>query len=265
MDKFTANESKSEGYFKKLNSYMKKNVKGCVYDSGKKLFSTHPSVGECYALKRNGKPFRVLIFGMEVSQPEKRKKECNMHDRTKKITSLGKKFNPHMRGTLYTLQLLFGLNLSYEELEMPINKNKKRILGAFALSNSILYNTKEEKFRKDGVKHFKRTIEILEPQIIILQGGKPERSFNDAFFNGSKRGDENRYNENMDKAHIDTIKINDKPVLSLSLYHPSNRLYKRPPNKPYNYRYGQKNPHNAKNYVKPAIRKLLEKYNELHK
>ena len=234
MPKFTANKSTSQDFFDELNSYMQDNVLGSngeivdenfrkhKEESKKELDIQLPHVGSCYDMKRNGKPFRISIFGIEPG-------DCGNWDmKIKRKTTedfnekLYKEFNPHMKGTLHTLQLLFGLPVDDDSREIEIDGGRKcKIFDACCLSNALLYRERRKdskqsewpiakKIWTNCERHIKKTIEIIQPQIIILQGDPTAALFNSVFEDQiEKRGEVYNY------------KINNKPMLVLWLYHHS--------------------------------------------
>ena len=244
MPKFTANKSTSQDFFDDLNSYMQDNVLGSngeiVDENFKKLDIQLPHVGDFYDLKRDGNPFRVLIFGQDPKNPGIWDMRCK-----KKITQ---RYNnnkhsvakSHMAGTLYTLQLLFGILLDKNNRELTTEKGKIGIYSAFALSNACLCKW-EKDVRKNSLPHFKETIERLKPQIVILQGEEAAKSFNEAFCSDQE-----------DKIRKDKVQIFkdiiDEPMLVLWLFHHSHIAQSYwPSNK-------------VKDYYSCNIAKLLEEY-----
>ena len=270
MPKWTCNENEAKNLFDELNRYMQKEVfdgkfKDTIPDGLKGvpeevLDIQLPHVGINYAMKRNGKPFRVAIFGIEPGArglgdsgnwDMKVKREITEDFNEKLYTG----FNPHMKGTLHTLQLLFGLPVDGDSREIEIDGGRKcKIFDAFCLSNARLYReTSESSDESTGSiadeiwtnceRHIKKTIEIIQPQIIILQGDPTAALFNSVFEDQiEKRGEVYNY------------KINNKPILVLWLYHPhqqkGSRIYVSSPEK-------------AKEYLSPKISELLQKYEEI--
>ena len=274
MPKWTCSENESKNLFDELNRYMQEEVfDGKFQDTipdGLKgvpdevLDIQLPHVGINYAMKRNGNPFRVAIFGIEPGArgpgdsgnwDMKIKREVTEDFNEKPYTG----FNPHMKGTLHTLQLLFGLPVDGDSREIEIDEGRKcKIFDAFCLSNARLYRETSEssdelkgpiadEIWKNCKRHFKKTIEIVQPQIIILQGDPTAASFNEAFCSDQE-----------DKIQRDKVQIFkdiiDEPMLVLWLYHPhqrkGSRIYVSSPEK-------------AKEYLSPKISELLQKYEEI--
>ena len=303
MPKWTCNENESKNLFGELNSYMQKKVFGEKFQDtipdGLKgvpeevLDIQLPHVGINYAMKRNGNPFRIAIFGIEPGArglgdsgnwDMKIKREITEEFNEKPYT----RFNPHMKGTLHTLQLLFGLPVDGDSREIEIDGGRKcKIFDAFCLSNARLYRETSEKSSesagpiadeiwKNCKRHFKKTIEILQPQIVILQGGKAERMVDHVYdlkkeYKKEKRyhiikedGKEARIAERGEipkikiEAGIDELNLSHGKTLFLSIYHPTAWE-----GKGYSNASANKDGGRVQTYLKPTISKLLEKYKEI--
>ena len=303
MPKWTCNENEAKNLFDELNRYMQKEVfdgkfkdtkpDGLKGDPDEVLDIQLPHVGKCYAMKRNGNPFRIIIFGSEPAVPGnwdmRCKQKITQSFNNKENRTFDHKSN-HMRGTLFTLQLLFGMDPDENNREMRIEKSNKNEIGiynAFALSNILLYretrkNSDEstgdiaDKIWGNCVIHFKRTIEILQPQIVILQGGKAECMIDRVYdlkkeYKKEKRyhiikedGKEARVAERGEipkikiEAGIDELNLSHGKTLFLSIYHPTARE-----GKGYSNASANKDDGRVQTYLKPTISKLLEKYKEI--
>jgi uracil-DNA glycosylase len=151
-------------------------------------------IGKNYDLTFNNKDLRIMIVGQELGG----KNECFTLEAHYEWLSEGQdkpeysKHNPHMRGTASVLQLLFGkdLKVDYESEFIKINNgNQCHIFDAVAIVNYLLcsaikvesnkresnkresnrgYSTREMK--DNCLEHFLKTVEILEPNVIIVQG-----------------------------------------------------------------------------------------------
>ena len=283
--KFTASKEGSAAYFEALNKYMEGNVlhpdKGFICEHEKACREScmadrkfHPGqlhhVGEYYALERNGKPFRIVISGAEYGDES----ECvSIEDRTDEITCLQKckpsDWNPHMRGTLILLQLLFGKepenpSAGKEAMSVDVNGRSVNILKTFAMPNFLLCSARKlgderpiqesasvDVMQQNCAEHYKETLEALKPQIVILQG---DRSYGDrscGFW-------WNCYEKSMKPkaAEIQHVKVNgcETETLILPLYHPS-----------YPQRaWGGKRYAATNDYVRPAVESLLKEYEKIH-
>ena len=261
-------------YFQNLNQYMEEyvldenkehkcNHESECEDSCKNLkrkfrFGQLHHVGERYDdVKRNGKPFRIMISGGEYGKDYrcsmKLQKEsrlcsggeygkdysCSMKQRQCAISKLEKPDNQHMGLTLFLLQILFGQPLNPDNVSININGDKPSIFTTFALANFLLCTGKTDKvnptakMKKNCGHHFKKTIEILKPQIIILQGVRSREFF------------KKEYDISLDyvNARVETLKILDNNILILPIYQRGKR----------------------DSYIKPAVITLLKKYDKLYK
>ena len=170
MPKWTCNENESKNLFDELNRYMQKEVfdgkfqdtipDGLKGDPNEVLDIQLPHVGRCYDMKRNGKSFRIAIFGKEPIDPETwdmEKKRKITEDFNEKIFD---DFNPHMKGTLYTLQLLFDLPVDPDSREIEIDGGRKcKIFNALCLSNALLYWKKGGETQRRNVEKLQTTFQ----------------------------------------------------------------------------------------------------------
>ena len=144
-------------------------------------------IGKHYDLEVDGNPTRIVLVGQEYGKTQK----CvSLSKRSERISlSAEKGFrgrNPHMRGTSSTLRLLLGHEPGDdEEGERLLDGH---IFDGFALVNYLLCTAlkkprnKEQDARGAGQgnssrimrqncsHHFRTTLEILEPTVIIAQG-----------------------------------------------------------------------------------------------
>ena len=295
MPKWTCDEDESDKLFDALNRYMQSNVlekdreildekfRQHGKNSNKELDIQLPYVGDFYDLKRDGNPFRILIFGSEPAVPGNWDMRCK-----KKITQKfnNKKCRPfdergdHMSGTLFTLQRLFGVCPDKNDRQITINGEARGIFSAFALSNACLYRLEKKGSNqtdwgiaktmiKNSQSHSEETIEKLKPQIVILQGQRAEYMADQAY---KKWGKEERYTiiksgeeiivERVAKtppkgiitAHIDKINLGlgCRETLFLSISHPTARGY-----------LGYASRDKARKYLCRKISILLEMYEEI--
>lgn len=143
-------------------------------------------VGKHYDLEVHGRPTRIVIVGQECGHGPK----CIERSTRSKIIVAGsgkggfRKRNPHMKGTTSLLRLLLGREPGYdEEGERLLDGH---IFDGFALVNYLLCTALErprsesafgggkghssETMRRNCASHFLRTLEILEPTVIVAQG-----------------------------------------------------------------------------------------------
>lgn len=165
--------------------------------------------------------------------------------------------NPHMRGTTSVLRLLFNKELGRDTDSefLTVNNEKYHILDAFALVNFLLcsaINSNEGKKGKSTKemklncsKHFRASLEILEPTVIVLQS----KSFNE-FFLGVF--------DNVELLHDNLYigKINNRKMFLTCFTHPST-----PTNKG-NWGRDEKTPYLLK-VVTPTIKYLLTDYSKI--
>jgi hypothetical protein len=91
--------------------------------------------------------------------------------------------NPHMRGTTSALRILFGNGLGPDwESEFVDTAEGRRfqVFDAFALVNVLLCSAgppmssqgrSSSVMRRNCLEHFRATLRILQPTVVILQGG----------------------------------------------------------------------------------------------
>jgi len=156
-----------------------------------------PHIGEHYDLERNGYPFRIVVVGQEYGTgPEhvdlvaRRTMIVNGSGRESRFPA-GQGFparNPHMKGCTSVLRLLFGKDLgSDREGEfLALDGVPVHLFDCFALVNFLLCSAiplevgggspgakpgrSTATMHQNCARHFKATLEILEPTIIVLQG-----------------------------------------------------------------------------------------------
>ena len=143
-------------------------------------------VGRHYDLEVNGHPMRVVVVGQEYGHAPK----C-VDRRSRSDMIAGGSFrsrNPHMRGTTSMLRLLLGREPGYDsEGEQLFHGHADpHIFEGFALVNYLLCTALSEPreheakgggkgfssqiMRDNCARHFRRTLEILEPTVIVAQG-----------------------------------------------------------------------------------------------
>jgi hypothetical protein len=212
-------------------------------------------VGKSYDLTINNKPLRIMVAGQEYGH---KPQHVTLKDRYERIMATQDEWyfnnrNPHMKGTTSVLRLLFGKNLGvdYESEFLNLKEGEQcHIFDAFALVNYLLCSALSEDqgmagkstpiMKKNCSEHFRKTIEILEPNVIIVQGKGIWKWVKNSFDNiESISRAENLYR----------VDFNNSKAVIASFTHPSARNIK--------YNWGLN--HNT-NYliktVKPTIAKI---------
>jgi len=211
-------------FFCKMYNQCKSSHNGVFYEG-----QLH-HIGKFYDLVYQKKPFKIIIVGQEYGvkpamvKLEKRYEDI-MYAAYKKRFNAENNFesrNPHMRGTTSVLKVLLGLPLSniYEDEFVTINNTRQHIFDSFSLVNYLLCSAIPFEGNKKGKStremkrnckiHFRNVIEILEPDIIIVQG-KTFFPWINKSFDSSESITENLYES----------KIGTKESLVASFSHPS--------------------------------------------
>ncbi len=161
-------------------------------------------VGKHYDLSLGGRPLRVVVVGQEdglYSPVGDRKREgVSLEERYHRIHDLsGLQYryyadgthparSPHMRGTTSALRILFGKGEGFDwegEFIEAADGERFHVFDAFALVNLLLCSAgppsssrgrSTSTMRLKCLRHFTKTLEILEPTILILQGMRVQRS-----------------------------------------------------------------------------------------
>ena len=143
-------------------------------------------VGKHYDLEVQGRALRIVLVGQEYGREFER---VDLADRSRLIgesarAGFSKDRNPHMKGVASTLRLLLGRELgSDDEGEHLLGGH---IFDGFALVNYLLCTALKESRGKNSrfsgkgysspvmqrncAPHFLRTMEILEPTVIVIHG-----------------------------------------------------------------------------------------------
>lgn len=149
-------------------------------------------VGKHYDLRNASQDLRVVVVGQEVAG--KGKPRTTMAERYARIhdgSGLTSRFdgdrehkrrNPHMRGTTLALRSIFGLPGTDHDSEfLSLDGESVHIFDCFALVNRLLCaahleSTSTGKSTKAMMnnceRHFRATLEILQPTIVVIQGIK---------------------------------------------------------------------------------------------
>jgi hypothetical protein len=185
-------------------------------------------VGPHYDLEVGGRPMRIVIVGQEYGHGP------SLVDLDRRHEMIGKSANDrwgarklHMKGTTTLLRLVHG-RVPREDREgewLSLDSGPRlHLFGGFALVNYFLCtavppNTTNGKatpqMLKNCAKHFRKTIAILEPTLLIVQGHGVRRSLARAYPSCPWNGRDNY--ENLDLAGI--------RATVLTFYHPSARGY----------------------------------------
>lgn len=152
-------------------------------------------VGRHYDLTVGGRPFRIVVVGQEYGNGPPR---VTLDDRYQDVavrTGLQKRFrtdgihaarNPHMRGTTSLLRLLLGRETGdrHEDEFWDVDGHRIHLFDMFALVNFLLCSAISDGESDSGSKpgrstpimqrncgrHFIQAIEILEPNLVVVQG-----------------------------------------------------------------------------------------------
>ena len=157
-------------------------------------------VGKHYDLSMNGTPLRIAVSGQEYGGAPR---FVSREERSESVvvrTGLQRRFrtegnfphrNSHMRGTTSLLRLLFGrpAGVDYPSEFIEVNGEKAHVFETFALLDYLLCSAVSAPedltggryqssgtgksttlMRRNCASHFRRTIEILEPSVLVLQG-----------------------------------------------------------------------------------------------
>ncbi|HEY5196501.1 MAG TPA: hypothetical protein VIJ51_05690 [Solirubrobacteraceae bacterium] len=148
-------------------------------------------VGRHYDMTVDGEPRRVVVVGQEYGLDKPRVSLDERYEAIHDGSGLGRRYysdgehrgrNPHMRGTTSALRLAFGrepgADHEGEFLDTPAD-GPFHIFDAFALVNVLLCSAgpvgssvgrSTRTMRQNCAEHFARTLQILEPTLLILQG-----------------------------------------------------------------------------------------------
>lgn len=140
-------------------------------------------VGKHYDLLVDGRELRVVVVGQEYGQPLTR---IDLQGRTAMIDGAADRGfrgrNKHMRGTTSILRLLLGRPLGTGHKGERLFAGDQRtahVFDGFALVNALLCSAVEGRktkgessplMRTNCARHFRLTMEILEPTVIVVEG-----------------------------------------------------------------------------------------------
>jgi hypothetical protein len=141
-------------------------------------------VGKYYDTFMLGYPYRIVVVAQEYGHPPAYVSLESRREMVLNETGLQKTFNqrnPHMRGTTSALRLLHGIPLAADRAGefLQTSTYQCHIFDAFALINYLLCSAviKGGKRRSKATKvmlsncqrHFRKAIEILEPNAMVVQ------------------------------------------------------------------------------------------------
>ena len=230
-------------------------------------------VGHHYDLSVNDQPLRIVVVGQEYGHNPIHVSMQARHRMIVENTGLTRRFcregpyrerNPHMRGTTSLLRLAFGLGLGTDHASefLPLEDGRVHIFEAFALVNFLLCSAvppgstapsptydaanfkgagrggSTSEMRRNCASHFVKTLEILEPTLVVTQG-KGVQSWLRRSFDIRAMG----------APPIEALQVNDEWVPMLGLTHPSARF-------PDNWGSNERTPY-LLNVVSPAVAAAL--------
>ena len=198
---FIVNQSEVARRRLELEQYLTANVLDgtCVCEHYASCRRSHPAtfyegqlhhVGRYYGLENQGVPFRIVVVGQEYGHPPAR---VTMDDRYAMVMDSGLRHrfkggegyparNPHMKGTTSALRLLLGISLGsdYPSEVLSVNEQQCQIFDTFALVNyllcSAISNTGSRRGKATDLmkwncrEHFRESLRILDPTVIVVQG-----------------------------------------------------------------------------------------------
>lgn len=148
-------------------------------------------VGRHFDLHKDGRALRIVVVGQEYGGT---RTSISLRDRYEELhdtSGLARRYyadsehparNPHMRGTTSALRLILGKGLGAdweEEFVQTAEGERFHVFDAFALVNVLLcaahplrgaQGRSTKTMRRNCLRHFAATMEILEPTLMVLQG-----------------------------------------------------------------------------------------------
>ncbi len=175
-------------------------------------------VGDGYAVEIDGIPMRILVAAMQVGSSEVIDMKRRRGQIRARIPESPRERNPHMRGVVQVLQVLFGLEPGgvVEKIH-----NSSHVLEAYAMANSVLCSNLPTGGRSrrgsptramltNCREHLRQTIALLEPTIIVTQGNAPAKALGQAV---------DRYERVRDR--VAQVKAGDARAVCCELWHPA--------------------------------------------
>lgn len=148
-------------------------------------------LGNHYDLTRDGKPLRILVVGQEDGGLIGHVSLEARYDRIHRVAGLERRYykqpdhtarNFHMRGVTSALRLIFdkGLGTDWDdEFVQATSGDQFHIFDAFALVNVLLCaahrpgsatGQSTDVMKRNCLRHFAATLDVLAPTLVILQG-----------------------------------------------------------------------------------------------
>jgi hypothetical protein len=162
-----------------------RNYQSCLNShSGTFYYGQLHHIGNHYDLSVNGHPYRIMVVGQEYGHLPSFVDILQRHQMIAEQTGIEKTYsqrNPHMRGTTSALRLLFDLPPTSDHSSefILIDGNEVHLFELFSLVNYLLCSALDENgtthgkssttMKKNCQAHFIKVLEILDPNIIILQ------------------------------------------------------------------------------------------------
>jgi hypothetical protein len=139
-------------------------------------------VGSHYAITKNGRPWRIVVCGIENGKPHN---HLSMQERSRGIVASGRKRfaerNHHMKGVTSTLRLWFGLDIGADhrgEFVTLDDGSKVHIFEACTLINFLMCTSAEPHrssrpstiMKTNCSEHFPEIIRRLNPTLLVCHG-----------------------------------------------------------------------------------------------
>jgi hypothetical protein len=190
-------------------------------------------VGQHYDLVENGKPWRVLVLGMETGRERELVTLAERRLEQQPVISgdpRGRK--PHMKGTASALRLAFGRtpgpDRRGELLELANSPESVHVMDAYALVNmrlcsAVATGTTSSRgtpvMTTNCLPHLAATVRILEPTLCILQSGPARTGIDSLVTQVRPQG------SNLEHVHLAGV-----PVYLASFVHPHQQGRNSPQN-----------------------------------
>jgi hypothetical protein len=147
-----------------------------------------PHLGSHYDTSDAGRAFRVLIVPMDMGNEQARISLIERQAQVRKL--VGGEWsdrNPHMKGVVLALRLVFGLPLGTDPKGewLETNTGRVHLLDAYAMANLTLCSAivpraakpasgttscTTDTMRRNCFRHLENTVSILQPTVVIGQG-----------------------------------------------------------------------------------------------
>ncbi|HEX9236314.1 MAG TPA: hypothetical protein VF972_08545 [Actinomycetota bacterium] len=148
-------------------------------------------VGRHYDLALDGRPLRIVVVGQEDGGARTLISLDQRYEEIHDTSGMARRYyaepshparNPHMRGTTSVLRVILGQGLGAnweEEFVQTLGGERFHVFDAFALVNALLCGAhpvgsaqgrSTKVMRRNCLRHFAATMQILEPTLMVLQG-----------------------------------------------------------------------------------------------